>query len=110
MLNIDENEFKNNIAQKIKFYRKETQEKMAEQASISIDTLSAIERGLSVPSSMTIVSLADALNVTPNDLLEDYISKDKLITAKLNIEFNSLSTEDQAFILQIINYLKKRKT
>ena len=109
MLNIDENEFKNNIAQKIKFYRKETQEKMAEQASISIDTLSAIERGLSVPSSMTIVSLADALNVTPNDLLEDYISKDKLIAAKLNIEFNSLSTEDQAFILQIINYLKKRK-
>lgn len=109
MLNIDENDFKNNIAKKIKFYRKETQEKMAEQASISIDTLSAIERGLSVPSSMTIVSLADALDVTPNDLLEDYISKDKLIAAKLNIEFNSLSTEDQAFILQIINYLKKRK-
>ena len=30
MLNIDENEFKNNIAQKIKLYRKDTQEKTAE--------------------------------------------------------------------------------
>lgn len=110
MLNIDENEFKNNIAQKIKFYRKETQEKLAEQASISVDTLSAIERGLNVPSSLNLVNLSNALGITPNDILEDFIfSKDKLIIAKLNFEFNDLSDEDKSFVLQMVEYLKKRK-
>lgn len=110
MLNIDENEFKNNIAQKIKFYRKGTQEKLAEQASISVDTLSAIERGLNVSSSLNLVNLSNALGVTPNDILEDFIfNKDKLIAAKLNFEFNDLSDEDKSFVLQIVEYLKKRK-
>ena len=110
MLNIDENEFKRNIAQRIKSYRTESQEKTAEQASISVDTLSSIERGLNVPSSLNLVSISNALGVTPNDILEDFIfNKDKVITAKLNFEFNDLSDEDKSFVLQIVEYLKKRK-
>lgn len=110
MLNIDENEFKNNIAQKIKSYRKDTQEKTAEKALISVDTLSSIERGLNVPSSLNLVNLCNALNVTPNDILEDFIfNKDKLLISKFNLQFNDLSTEDKAFIIQAIEYLNKRK-
>lgn len=109
MLNIDENDFKNNIGQKIKFYRKETQEKTAEQASISVDTLSSIERGLNVLSSLNLVNLCNVLNITPNDLLEDFItSKEKLLTSKLNVEFANLSMDDKNFILQVIDYLKKK--
>lgn len=109
MLNIDENEFKRNIAQKIKSYRKDTQEKTAEKALISVDTLSSIERGLNVPSSLNLVNLCNALNVTPNDILEDFIlDKDKLLTEKIKLEFNKLSTEDKSFILYTIEHLKKR--
>ena len=97
MLNIDENEFKRNIAQRIKSYRTESQEKTAEQASISVDTLSSIERGLNVPSSLNLVSISNALGVTPNDILEDFIFN------------NDLSDEDKSFVLQIVEYLKKRK-
>lgn len=110
MLNIDENEFKRNIAQKIKFYRKESQEKTAEHASISVHTVSSIEREISVPSSLNLVNVCNALNITPNDVLEDFIlNKDKLLNAKFNIEFNNLSIEDKTFILQAIEHLKKRK-
>lgn len=110
MLNIDKNEFKRNIAQKIKSYRAKTQEKTAEQAFISVDTVSSIEREKSIPSSLNLVNVCNALNITPNDVLEDFIlNKDKLLNEKFNIEFNDLSIEDKTFILQAIEHLKKRK-
>ena len=110
MFNIDENEFKRNIAQKIKSYRTESQEKTAEQAFISVDTLSSIEREISIPSSLNLVNVCNALNVTPNDVLADFIlNKNKLLNEKFNIEFNELSIEDNSFILQAIEHLKKRK-
>ena len=110
MLNIDENEFKNNIAQKIKLYRKNTQEKTSEEASISVDTLSSIERAINIPSSLNLVNISNALGVTPNDIVEDFIfNKDKLISAKLNLQFNELSTDEKAFILGIVDYIKNHK-
>lgn len=110
MQSINENDFKNNIAQKIKSYRVETQEKLAEKASISIDTLSSLERGLNIPNSLNLVNLSNALGVTPNDILEDFIlDKDQLLTTKLNIEFNNLSTEEKAFLLQVVDFIKKHE-
>ena len=109
MLTIDENDFKNKIAQKIRLYRVDTQEKTAEQAFISVDTLSSIERSLNIPSILTLVNLCNAINVTPNDILEDFIfNKDKILEEKLNYNFSQLSFEDKSFILQIIEYLKTR--
>lgn len=109
MLTIDENDFKNKIAQKIRLYRVDTQEKTAEQAFISVDTLSSIERSLNIPSTLTLVNLCNAINVTPNDILEDFIfNKDKILEEKLNYNFSQLSFEDKSFILQIIEYLKTR--
>lgn len=110
MLNIDENEFKRNIAQKIKSYRTESQEKTAEQAFISVDTLSSIEREISIPSSLNLVNVCNALNVTPNDVLEDFIlNKEKILTAKLNLEFNDLTLEEKTFVLQFIGFLKNHR-
>ena len=109
MLTIDENDFKNKIAQKIRLYRVDTQEKTAEQAFISVATLSSIERSLNIPSTLTLVNLCNAINVTPNDILEDFIfNKDKILEEKLNYNFSQLSFEDKSFILQIIEYLKTR--
>lgn len=47
-----------------------TQEKLAERAGISKQFVCNIECGRAIPSLMTVLSLCDALNVTPNDLLE----------------------------------------
>ena len=110
MQSIDENEFKRNIAQKIKFYRKETQEKTAENASISVDTLSTAERGISIINSLNLVNLSNALNVTPNDILADFIAdKNKLLTSKLNNDFDDLSIEEKNFLLSEINFIKSHR-
>lgn len=51
--------------------KKLTQEKLAEMADITPTNLSHIERGKTKPSVETIVSLANALEVTVNDFLVD---------------------------------------
>lgn len=107
---IDEKDFKDNISRKIKFYRKESQEKTAELASISTDTLSAIERALSVPSSLNLVNLANAMGITPNDILSDFITnKDKLLEEKFNLEFHDLSIEEKTYVLNTIDFIKNLK-
>ena len=73
MQNIDENELKKSIANHIRKYRKESQETLAKKAHISPDTLSLIERKVNLISTLTLVKLCNALNVTPNDILEDFI-------------------------------------
>ena len=108
---INENIFKQNISQKIKKFRKDTQEKTAENACISIDTLSNIERGLNIPSSLTLINLCNSLNVLPNDLLEDFITdKDKLLNSKINSAFNDLNINEKEFILYIINFIKSNNS
>ncbi len=46
-----------------------TQDQLAERAGISKQFVSNIERGKTIPSLLTVLSLCDALDVTPNDLL-----------------------------------------
>ena len=53
-----------------------TQDELAERAGISKQFLGNIERGKGIPSLKTLLSLCDALNVTPNDLLRCSSSHD----------------------------------
>ena len=46
-----------------------TQEQLAERAGLSKQFVCNIECGRTIPSLKTVLSLCDALNVTPNDLL-----------------------------------------
>ncbi len=48
-----------------------TQEDLAEQAEMSVTYVGFIERGDNVPSLNIILKLADALRVTPAQLIED---------------------------------------
>lgn len=103
----DDNEVKRLLSQKIRNVRKETQEKIAEDAGISKDTLSLIERGLTVPSTTNVINLFNALGLKPNEFFEDFtLNKDELVEAKLTVAFNDLSTEEKNFILCIIDYIK----
>ena len=64
-------DLKNKVGLKIKKLRKGndlTQEHLAEQASISVDFLSLIERGKNAPSFETLEKIANALHVSVKEL------------------------------------------
>ncbi len=105
---IDEDNFKEILCNNIKKYRKESQEIVAEKAQISSDTLSLIERRLTIPNGITILKISNALNVTPNHLLKELINNKGLCTKDiLYHEIANLSQEHLEFILYTINFLKK---
>lgn len=108
MKNIDEEYFKKIIATKIKNLRSTSQEVLAEQADISEDTVSKLEREMTVISSLTLVKLCNALKVTPNEILGEFLDVDK-INQKLYDEVSELSTEEKEFLLDIIYFIKKIK-
>lgn len=62
------------IGMRIKEYRVEkglSQEKLGEKAYSSTASITAIERGVKTPRIDTLISIADALEVSADDLLKD---------------------------------------
>ena len=55
-----------------------TQEKLAEQAGISLSFLGHIERGTRKASLETLVNICNALKISPNILLQDSLGDDLL--------------------------------
>lgn len=105
-MNLDENEFKRIIEQKIKFYKTNSQTQIVGQCSI--DILSSIEKK-NILSSLDLVNLCNILNITPNEILEEFVFyKNKFTTEKFCIEFSSLSTDDKLFVIQLIEHLRKK--
>lgn len=110
MLPIDEENFKYNIAEKIKCFRKETQETVSEKAQISIDTMSSVERGKAVVSSYNLVKICNAIGITPNDVLQDFIeNKSTILTDKITKEFEALSDNEKNFILYVMEFIKNNR-
>lgn len=66
-----------NIGARVKYYRtrrKMTQEKLAELSLISKPQISAIERGDRAPSLDTIINIANALEISMDNLLADSVA------------------------------------
>lgn len=76
MESIDEDKLKRVLAEKLKQYRSKNQEMTAENAGISKDTISKIERGITIPNTVTLLKLCKALKITPNQLLEGLYETD----------------------------------
>lgn len=76
MENINEDKLKSVLAEKLKLYRNKNQEMTAEIAGISKDTISKIERGITIPNTITLLKLCQALKITPNQLLEGLFEND----------------------------------
>ena len=78
---MDSNEryFRKNIGKKIKLARAKTnftQEKLAEELSLSTRYISQLERGIAFGSATTIVNLCKALNISSDFLFDDLIGVD----------------------------------
>ena len=104
MQNINENEFKKSVGEHIKLYRKDTQEALAERTQLSPDTISLIERGENVASSYTLIKICNALNITPNHILEKYIfNKEQCLDSIITHEISKLSIEEKELFKKLSN-------
>jgi transcriptional regulator with XRE-family HTH domain len=89
-------------AARIKALRKAagmTQEQLSERADIATQCVSRLENGHQVPSLLTIVALANALNTTPSVLLGDavtYEQEDRL--RKIGAMLGTLNEDDAEFL------------
>lgn len=108
--NINKNEFKKVLSEKVKEYREETQENIAEKSQISIDTLSLLERKGTIISSYNLVKLTNALNTTPNHLLKDFITNKKMLYDELlSYELDTLTDDEKEFLLYTVKFIKQNK-
>lgn len=104
---LNEEEFKYKVAKNIKLYRKDTQEITAEKAEISTDTLSAAERGKAVMNIFNFVKLCNVMNVTPNDILKEFINnKDRIVEQELLDEISKLTLQEKEFLKTVIKFIK----
>lgn len=84
------------LGEKIKFYRKKsrlTQKQLAEAVNLSDKFISDVETGKSFPQLMNLFLIADALNVTLDDLTSDYILKNNKYRSSASLELNQLFDE-----------------
>lgn len=101
-----------NYGQKLKKARETlglTQEKVAEYLGLGPRYISDIERNKTKGSIDTLIKLCNIYNITPNDLLSEYIYFD---IEKNNIElsaFYSLSVENQQMILDLIKFFNQKE-
>ncbi len=86
-----------------------TQEKVAEYLGLGPRYISDIERNKTKGSIDTLVKLCNIYNITPNDLLSEYIYFN---VETCNIElsaFYSLNKEHQNVILDLIKYFNQKQ-
>lgn len=101
-----------NLANKIKDLRNRkgfSQEQLAEESKLSLRTIQRIEKGESIPRGDTLVRLSQALDVTPDDLLEWEIIEDNTYVQLLN--WSSISFIIQPFlgiIIPLVMWILKR--
>lgn len=77
-------------------------------AGISVNYLGTIERGEKIPRLEVMINIANALNVTSDDLLQDVLKKEYLIkTSNYYDEVEKLESRDKKRLCNIIEaYLK----
>ncbi len=86
-----------------------SQTKLAEKANLSNNYLSHIETSRSIPSLETLMSLCDALNVTPNTLLlgADVTEEDYMIS-DIERKLERCTIAEKQFVHTLIDVLLKQ--
>lgn len=86
-----------------------TQEKVAEYLGLGPRYISDIERNKTKGSIDTLIKLCNIYNITPNDLLSEYIYFD-METNNIELSaFYSLTKENQQVILDLIKFYNQKQ-
>ncbi len=86
-----------------------TQESTSEELQLSPSFVSDLERGKSVGSIHTLISLCNLYKVSPNDILYPLIEFNINLTDSLLIGFNSLSETNKEVIGEMIRVLNEKQ-
>ena len=84
-----------------------TQDKVAQLTGLETKYISQIECGIAKGGISTMLKFCEAYNVTPNDILHQFISvsKPKNEIEKLSEDFSKLNKRDKEIILSLIELL-----
>ena len=86
--------------------RNMTQEELSAAVNYSVDHMSVIERGVKAPKLEKLVSLANALGVGTDELLQDSLDAGvELRSSELALRIKSLSPDDQRKVLNVVDAL-----
>ena len=86
-----------------------TQGQLAERADIDTNNLSRIERGQTTPTLETVLKIASALNITPNDiLLQSYNAPNVLLDAEIAHLLKDMSNERRKKVIEYIQFLNQQ--
>ena len=100
------------LGKRVREYRNRaniTQNELAEKAQIDNNNLSRIERGETTPTLETVLKIANALNITPNDiLLENYDCPNILLDNEISKLLDGLSPNDRLKIIEYIRFIKQK--
>lgn len=115
-MSIDKQQFAKQLGMNIAKYRQQknlTQEQLAELLGIGNEAISRIERGVSMPSLMRLVELANVFQCGIADLFTYSNATEKDQTEYLSLLFSKVSKQDRYFILEMVekmvNHLKSRR-
>lgn len=103
------------IVRKLRIERKLSISTFAEQVGICRNYVSQIESGDKLPSFETLLLICNVLDVTPNDLLVDYVDSNKNLeirSEQIELQLRGLNTEQrkhvQAMIATEVEFLKRQ--
>ncbi len=92
----------------IRLQNKLTQSELAELVDLSVSYISHIENGKKTASFLSLIKIADELNVTIDELLYG-IQKDRPADFQLELLsiFNDCTTKEREVLISILNFHKK---
>ena len=100
----------NSTGMRIKNYRNLkhlSQEKLAELTDVSQEHISKIESGQKVPSLELLISIANALDVSSDDLLSDNLkARYSEFNQEYYVIFSDCSSDERAILLRTLKFLK----
>lgn len=79
-----------------------TQANVAEKLGVDTETISRFERGVSMPSLVTLEKLANALNTTVSDLLEEGSVKPHDQAEVVSAWLSDLKEKDRLFVTELV--------
>ncbi len=84
-----------------------TREELAEKSNLSANYIYGLENGTYLPGCIALIDLANALNITVTELLNEYMfNKKNFFLEKISVEIDNLSNRDLNLILNIIEFCK----
>lgn len=89
--------------------KKLSQQALSELAGISYKYLGEIERGQVNLSVEILIKIAESLQVTPGELLNDVINDETRTISKIKSIFSELSKKDSELALEILNVFHQHK-